>query len=84
MAAAGPGAGPWAAAVKNGAAALAANGPTLPSQFFSFDYPDSQASALRGINNFGKVSGFFRLPGNPARHGSLATPSTDQGEDNNN
>lgn len=60
------------------------SGPTSPSQFFSFDYPDSQASALRGINNSGQVAGFFRLRGDPARHGFLATASTDQGEDNNN
>lgn len=59
------------------------NGPTSPSQFFSFDYPDSQATALRGINNSGEVAGFFRLRGDPARHGFLATASTDQGQDNN-
>lgn len=60
------------------------SGPTSPSQFFSFDYPDSQASALRGINNSGQVAGFFRLRGDPARHGFLATAPTDQGQDNNN
>ncbi|HLZ50825.1 MAG TPA: beta-propeller fold lactonase family protein [Candidatus Acidoferrum sp.] len=60
------------------------SGPTSPAQFFSFDYPDSQATALRGINNSGQVSGFFRLRGDPARHGFLATSLADQGDDNNN
>lgn len=60
------------------------SGPTSPLQFFSFDYPDSQATALRGINNVGQVAGFFRYRGDPARHGFLATALTDQGEDNNN
>jgi YVTN family beta-propeller protein len=63
---------------------MSPSGPTSPSQYFSFDYPDSQATALRGINNLGVVSGFFRLRGDPARHGFLATAPTDQGEDNNN
>ena len=60
------------------------NGPTSPSQFFSFDYPDSQATALRGNNNLGQVSGFYRLRGDSARHGFLATALADQGDDNNN
>jgi YVTN family beta-propeller protein len=60
------------------------SGPTSPSQYFSFDYPDSQATSLRGINNTGQVSGFFRLRGEPRRHGFLATAPTDQGQDNNN
>jgi YVTN family beta-propeller protein len=63
--------------------AMSPTGPTSPSKFFSFDYPDSQSTATRGINNFGQVSGFFRLPGNPARHGFLAAPSTGQGDNNN-
>ena len=49
------------------------NGPPSPSQFFSFDYPDSQATALLGINNAGQVAGFFHLRGEPANHGFLAT-----------
>ena len=46
-----------------------------PCQFLNFDYPDSQASGARGINNAGRITGFFRLRGNPARHGFLATPN---------
>ena len=48
----------------------------MPSQcqFLSFDYPDSQASGARGINRTGQITGIFRLRGNPARHGFLATP----------
>jgi YVTN family beta-propeller protein len=67
--------------ILNGAMAL--TGPPLPCQLFSFDYPDSQASALRGINNLGQVAGFYRLHGDPARHGFLATPmaSQDQNQD---
>ncbi len=73
MAAAGPGAGPWAAAVKNGAAALAANGATLPSQFFSFDYPEfagvrvaghQQLRQSLGIFPLARKSGETRFPGN--------------------
>jgi YVTN family beta-propeller protein len=68
--------------ILNGAMAL--TGPPLPCQLFSFDYPNSQASALRGINNAGQVAGFFRLPGDPARHGFLAKPTAteDQNQDN--
>jgi YVTN family beta-propeller protein len=60
--------------VLSGATTL--NGAPSPCQFFSFDYPNSQASGLRGINNLGQVAGFFRLRGNPARHGFLATATT--------
>jgi YVTN family beta-propeller protein len=64
--------------------AMALNGPPSPCQFLSFDYPDSQNSALRGINITGQVSGFFRLRGAPGRHGFLATPLTsDQGNRSN-
>jgi YVTN family beta-propeller protein len=45
-----------------------------PCQFLSFDYPDSQASGARGINRTGQITGIFRISGNPARHGFLATP----------
>lgn len=44
----------------------------LSAEFLSFDYPDSQATALRGINNVGLLSGFFRLHGETGRHGFLA------------
>jgi YVTN family beta-propeller protein len=43
-----------------------------PGQFFSVDYPNSQATALRGINGSGQITGFYRLPGSTARHGFLA------------
>lgn len=55
--------------------AMSLSGPPSPCQFLSFDYPDSQNSGLRGINNVGQVSGFFRLRGAPGRHGFLATPA---------
>jgi len=64
--------------------AMALTGPPSPCQFLSLDYPDSQNSALRGINNTEQVSGFFRLRGAPGRHGFLATPSANnQGNQNN-
>ncbi len=64
--------------------AMDLTGDPSPCQLLSFDYPDSQNSALRGINNGGQVSGFFRLRGAPGRHGFLATPlANDQGSQNN-
>src|SRR5215469_8966157 len=62
--------------------AMSLTGPPSSSQFFSFDYPDSQASGLRGVNNLGQVVGFVRLHGDTRRHGFVATRS-DQGQDNN-
>ena len=60
---------------------MALNGPPSPSQFFSFDYPDSRGTATRGINNLGQVSGLYLLRGDPARHGFLATPTgNEQGQ----
>ena len=64
--------------------AMIAGGNFAPAQFFSFDYPDSRATALRGINDIGQVSGFYRPFGSPGRHGFIARRPTDQGEDNNN
>jgi len=55
--------------------ALTLLGPPSPCQFLSFDYPNSQNSAARGINTLGQVVGFYRLPGDPARHAFLATAS---------
>lgn len=53
------------------------DGPASPSHYFSLDYPDSQATAGRGINNQGQIVGLYRLRGSPARHGFLATPNED-------
>jgi YVTN family beta-propeller protein len=53
------------------------DGPASPSHYFSLDYPDSQATAGRGINNQGQIVGQYRLRGSPARHGFLATPNED-------
>jgi YVTN family beta-propeller protein len=55
-----------------------------PAQFLSFDFPDSQATALRGTNDSGQVSGFLRHFGDPARHGFIATPANNQQGDQNN
>jgi YVTN family beta-propeller protein len=64
--------------------AMAVIDPPSSSQFFSFDYPDSQRSALNGINNKGQVAGNFRLRGSPATHGFIATPiASEQGDQNN-
>jgi len=57
--------------------AAEAEGPASTSNYFSFDYPDSQATAGRGINNHGQIVGLYRLRGSPARHGFLATPNED-------
>jgi YVTN family beta-propeller protein len=54
-----------------------------PAQFLSFDYPDSQATSLRGTNDSKQVSGFVRYFGDPARHGFLATPIDNQQGDQN-
>jgi YVTN family beta-propeller protein len=54
--------------------AMALTGPPSPCQFLSFDYPDSQNSGARGINNAGQITGFYRLRGGSGRHGFLATP----------
>ena len=54
--------------------AMTLTGLPSPCQFLSFDYPDSQGSGARGINNAGQITGIFRVRGNPARHGFLATP----------
>lgn len=59
--------------VLSGATGL--NGLPSPCQFLSFDYPDSQNSGTRGINNAGQITGIYRIRGNPARHGFLATPT---------
>jgi YVTN family beta-propeller protein len=59
-------------------------GPPSPCQFFSFDYPDSQATGNRGINNLGQLVGFYRVRGNPARHGFLATRAVNEDSDHNN
>lgn len=55
--------------------AMSLTGPPSPCQFLSFDYPDSQNTGTRGINNAGQIAGFYRVRGNPARHGFLATPN---------
>ena len=68
--------------ILSGAMALA--GPPSSCQFLSFDYPDSQNSGARGINNLGQVAGFYRVRGNPARHGFLATRVTSEEGDQNN
>jgi YVTN family beta-propeller protein len=54
------------------------NGSASPAQFLSFDYPDSQRSAARGINNSGQIVGFYFLRGDPVRHGFLATRIEDE------
>jgi len=54
--------------------AMNLTGSPSPCQFLSFDYPDSQNSGARGVNNAGQITGIFRIPGSPARHGFLATP----------
>ena len=64
--------------------AMGLTGPPSPCQFLSFDYPDSQNSGTRGINNFGQVVGFYRVRGNPARHGFLATSVAGGNGDQNN
>ena len=56
--------------------AMNLTGSPSPCQFLNFDYPDSQASGARGINNAGQITGIFRVRGNPARHGFLATPKS--------
>ena len=58
--------------------------PLSPARFFSFDYPDSQDSALREINNSGQVTGFAHLRGNRVRHGFIATPTDSEQDDQNN
>src|SRR6266481_6508267 len=55
--------------------AMGLTGPPSPCQFLSFDYPDSQNTGTRGINNAGQIAGLYRVRGNPARHGFLATPA---------
>ncbi len=68
--------------ILHGAANL--NGPASPAQFFSFDYPDSRNSVVRGINDSSAVTGFYRLRGSGARHGYFATPvANPQGDQNN-
>jgi YVTN family beta-propeller protein len=64
--------------------AMGLTGPPSPCQFLSFDYPDSQNSGTRGINNFGQVVGFYRMRGNPARHGFLAISVDGGNEDQSN
>src|SRR5437016_2124647 len=64
--------------------AMGLTGPPSPCQFLSFDYPDSQNSGTRGINNFGQVVGFYRVRGNPARHDFLATSVAGGNGDQNN
>ena len=54
--------------------AMGLTGPPSPCQFLSFDYPNSQNSGARGINNAGQITGFYGVRGSPARHGFLATP----------
>lgn len=56
-----------------GADSLAGN--SAPAQFFSFDFPDSQLSGLRGVNERGQVAGTYKLFGIPGLHGFLAMPS---------
>jgi len=63
--------------------AMALTGPPSSCQFLSFDYPDSQNSGARGINNLGQVAGFYRVRGNPARHGFLATRVRGDGGEQN-
>jgi YVTN family beta-propeller protein len=57
--------------------AMSLTGPPSPAQFFSFDYPDSRVTAGRGINDLGQIAGWFFLPGDPIRHGFLATPRSE-------
>jgi YVTN family beta-propeller protein len=54
--------------------AMGLSGMPSPCQFLSFDYPDSQASGARGTNRTGQITGIFRVRGDSARHGFLATP----------
>src|SRR6267378_3686237 len=53
--------------------AMTLSGAPSPCQFLSFDYPDSQNTGTRDINNAGQITGLYRVRGNPARHGFLAT-----------
>jgi len=55
--------------------AMTLSGAPSPCQFLSFDYPDSQNTGTRDINNAGQITGLYRVRGNPARHGFLATPT---------
>ena len=64
--------------------AMALTGPPSPCQFLSFDYPDSQNSGTRGINNAGQITGIYRVRGSPARHGFLATPGLGGNKTQNN
>jgi YVTN family beta-propeller protein len=63
--------------------AMAPGGNFSPAQFLSFDFPDSQATALRGTNDSRQVAGFVRHFGDQARHGFLATPIDNQQGDQN-
>jgi YVTN family beta-propeller protein len=63
--------------------ALTPGGNFSPAQFLSFDFPGSQATALRGTNDSSQVSGFVRYFGDSARHGFLATPIVNQQGDQN-
>jgi len=44
--------------------------------FFSFDYPDSDFSALRAVNNRGEVGGYFVISGQFQAY--IATPSEEE------
>jgi YVTN family beta-propeller protein len=68
--------------VLNGSMTL--SGSASPAQFLSFDYPDSQRSGARGINNGGQIVGFYFLRGDQVRHGFIATPADNQQGDQNN
>jgi hypothetical protein len=46
------------------------------SGFFSFDYPDSDASGLRAVNSVGEVGGYFVVSG--SFRAFLATPHSDE------
>jgi YVTN family beta-propeller protein len=63
--------------------AMALIGPPSPCQFLSFDYPNSQNSGIRGINNLGQVTGIYRVSGSPARHGFLASKLVNEDGDQN-
>ena len=53
-------------------------------QFLSFDYPDSQNSGTRGINNLGQVAGFYQKIGDTGRHGFIASGPITEDNDRDN
>jgi YVTN family beta-propeller protein len=64
--------------------AMPQNGLLSSCQFLSFDYPDSQNSGTRGINNLGQVAGFYRKIGDTGRHGFIARSLITEDNDRDN